>query len=48
MVVQIFLPFCRLPFCFVDCPFCSAEVFECDVAPRVDFFFSLCAFSVIS
>lgn len=38
MVVQVFLPFCRLPFRFVDCPFCCAE---CDVAPRVVFFSSL-------
>ena len=40
MVVQVFLPFCRLPFRFVDCPFCCAEMFKCDVAPRVVFFFS--------
>ena len=48
MVVQILLPFCRLPFRFVDCSFCSAETFKLDVAPHVDFFAVACALGVIS
>ena len=43
MVCKNFLPFCRLPFHFVDCFFQYAEVFKFDVGPLI---FALVVFVV--
>lgn len=38
--LQMFFPFCRLPFHCVDGFFCGVEAFEFSVAPRVHFWLS--------
>jgi len=48
MVCKYFLPFCRLPFHFVDCLFYWTEAFLFDVVPPVDVLFCACASDTIS